>query len=88
METTIVKIGNSKGLIIPKKLLTAFGEVKQVDIKSEDGRLIITPLAENKSRSTWEQQFCDAIAKGFIPENDVIDVIDVENDFDKKEWTW
>jgi len=85
METTIVKIGNSKGLIIPKKLLSVFGEAKQVDIKEKDGGLIITPLAENKSRNNWEQQFNDAIAKGFIPEKDVIDV---ENDFDKKEWTW
>ena len=40
---------------------------------------------ENKARSDWEQQFSDAITKGFIPENDVIDV---ENDFDKKEWSW
>jgi antitoxin component of MazEF toxin-antitoxin module len=40
METTIVKIGNSKGLIIPKKLLTAFGEATQVDIKAIDGALI------------------------------------------------
>lgn len=85
METTIVKIGNSKGLIIPKKLLSAFGESTQVDIKVKDGRLIITPLAENISRSNWEQQFSAAIANGFIPENDLIDV---ENDFDKKEWTW
>jgi len=85
METTIVKIGNSKGLIIPKKLLSAFGEVKQVDIQVKDGGLLITPLTENKARSNWEQLFNDAIAKGFIPENDVIDI---ENDFDKKEWTW
>ena len=85
METTIVKIGNSKGLIIPKKLLSAFGEAKQVDIKAKDGGLIITPLAENKSRSNWEQQFYDAITKGLIPENDVIVI---ENNFDKKEWTW
>ncbi|MEI6679715.1 MAG: hypothetical protein WCL21_13960 [Mariniphaga sp.] len=85
METTIVKIGNSKGLIIPKKLLTAFGEATQVDIKAKDGGLVITPLADNKSRSNWEQQFHAAIAKGFMPDNDVIDV---ENDFDKKEWTW
>ena len=85
METTIVKIGNSRGLIIPKKLLTAFGEAKQVDIKAKDGGLIITPLSEIKARSNWEQIFYDAIAQGFTPENDVIDV---ENDFDKKEWTW
>jgi len=85
METTIVKIGNSKGLIIPKKLLSAFGEAKQVDIKAKDGELIITPLNENKVRINWEQQFYDAITNGFMPENDVIDI---ENDFDKKEWTW
>jgi hypothetical protein len=40
---------------------------------------------ENKARSDWEQQFSDAIIKGFISENDVIDV---ENNFDKKEWSW
>ena len=85
METTIVKIGNSRGLIIPKKLLTAFGEAKQVDIQVKDGGLIITRLSEIKARSNWEQLFYDAIAKGFTPENDVIDI---ENDFDKKDWTW
>lgn len=85
METTIVKIGNSKGLIIPKKLLAAFGEAKQVDIKVKDGELIITPLASDIARSNWEQQFNEAIAKGFIPEKDIIDI---ENDFDKEEWTW
>ncbi|MDO9633434.1 MAG: hypothetical protein Q7J05_00120 [Paludibacter sp.] len=85
METTIVKIGNSQGLIIPKKLLSTFGDVKQVDIQVKDGGLLITPLTENKARSNWEQQFYDAIAKGFTPGSDVIDI---ENDFDKKEWTW
>jgi antitoxin MazE len=85
METTIVKIGNSKGLIIPKKLLSTFGEARQVDIQVKDGGLIITPLSEIKARSNWEQLFYDAIAKGFTPENEVIDI---ENDFDKKEWTW
>ena len=85
METTIVKIGNSKGLIIPKKLLSTFGEARQVDIQVKDGGLIITPLSEIKARSNWEQLFNDAIAKGFAPGNDVIDI---ENDFDKKEWTW
>jgi len=51
----------------------------------KDGGLLITPLTENKARSNWEQLFYDAIAKGFTPGNDVIDI---ENDFDKKEWTW
>ncbi len=85
METAIVKIGNSRGLILPKKLLSLFGEENQVDIQEKDGGLVITPLIKNKARSNWEQIFADAIAKGFTPENDVIDI---ENDFDKKDWTW
>ena len=35
METAIVKIGNSRGLIIPKKLLSTFGEANQVDIQEK-----------------------------------------------------
>jgi len=42
METTIVKIGNSRGLIIPKKLLSTFGEANQVEIQEKDGGLVIT----------------------------------------------
>jgi antitoxin MazE len=85
METRIVKIGNSQGLIIPKKLLSTFGESKTVDIQANDGELVIKPMIENKARSNWEKQFTEAITNGFIPENDAIDI---ENEFDKKEWTW
>jgi len=85
METTIVKIGNSKGLIIPKRLLDTFGENKTVDIKVKDGGLLITPLVENKARVNWEKQFYEAIAKGYTPEDESGHI---ENDFDKEEWTW
>jgi antitoxin MazE len=85
METTIVKIGNSKGLIIPKRLLDTLGESKTVDIKVKEGGLLITPLTENKARANWEKQFYEAIAKGYVPEEESIHV---ENDFDAEEWTW
>jgi antitoxin MazE len=85
METTIVKIGNSQGLIIPKKLMIILGENKSVDIQEKDGGLLITPITENKVRSHWEKQFVDAFAKGFTPETDSMDI---ENDFDKEDWTW
>jgi antitoxin MazE len=85
METTIVKIGNSKGLIIPKRLLDTLGEGKNVDISIMDGGLLIKPLTENKARANWEKQFYQAIANGHKPEDDSIHV---ENDFDKEEWTW
>ncbi|HEX3010339.1 MAG TPA: hypothetical protein VHO90_22280 [Bacteroidales bacterium] len=85
METSIVKIGNSKGLIIPKKLLNTLGEGKLVDIQVKDGGLYITPLTENKPRATWEKKFSDAIANDYVPETDFPHI---ENDFDREEWTW
>ncbi len=85
MDTTIVKIGNSQGLIIPKKLLYAFGKSKVVDIQEKDGGLFIRPLTENIARSNWEEQFSFAISNGYAPE---IETDEIENDFDKEEWKW
>jgi antitoxin MazE len=85
METTIVKIGNSQGLIIPKKLMNTLGESKTVEIQEKDGGLLIRPLTENKARANWEIQFSVAIANGYTPESETSHV---ENEFDKEEWTW
>jgi antitoxin MazE len=83
MEATIVKIGNSQGLIIPKRILTTLGESKLVNVQIKDGGILITPLKDTSIRCDWEKQFADAISKGFKP--DFSD--DTENEFDKKEWT-
>ena len=85
METTIVKIGNSKGLIIPMSLLDSLGEGKRVNINVKDGGLLITPLTEIKARGNWERQFTEAIAKGHITDEESIHI---ENDFDKQKWEW
>ncbi|MFA6401081.1 MAG: hypothetical protein WCX31_05570 [Salinivirgaceae bacterium] len=85
MKTTIVKIGNSQGLIIPKKLLSTLGESKRVDIQVKESGLLIKSLTDNKARTNWENLFTDAITKGFVPDGEILEV---ENEFDKKEWTW
>jgi antitoxin MazE len=85
METTIVKIGNSQGLIIPKRLMNTLGESKTVEIQEKDGGLLIRPLTENKARANWEIQFSVAIANGYSPESESTHV---ENEFDNEEWTW
>jgi antitoxin MazE len=86
MEATIVKIGNSQGLIIPKKILARLGAIKKVDMQVKDGSLLIVPLNEEKSRQNWERQFADAIKDGYKTENDLFD--NIVNDFDKTDWTW
>jgi antitoxin MazE len=44
MKTTIVAIGNSKGIRLPKVLLEESGIVKDVEIKVISGGLRITPI--------------------------------------------
>ena len=48
-QTKIVKIGNSKGIVIPKKMLQAFGE--EVRLKLKDDTIEILCPIENTTES-------------------------------------
>jgi antitoxin MazE len=56
MKTAIRKMGNSQGVIIPKPLLAEIGAAAndQVDIKVEEGRIVIAPLKSNP-RAGWAE---------------------------------
>jgi len=52
-QTKIVKIGNSKGIVIPKKMLQAFGEEVRLELK--DDTIVIAPLVQKIiPQSQWE----------------------------------
>jgi antitoxin MazE len=84
METSIIKIGNSQGLIIPKRILSRFGAQRKVEINFRNGKLLISPVTE-KPRNGWAVAFAKAV-KGEDSERDYFK--EVENNFDKEEWTW
>jgi len=54
MKTTLRKMGNSQGILIPKPLLAEVGLQTDdpVDIKVKKGRIVITPM-ERISRAGW-----------------------------------
>jgi antitoxin MazE len=56
MKTAIRKMGNSQGVIIPKPLLTEIGAAAndQVDIKVEQGRIVIAPVKDDP-RAGWAE---------------------------------
>lgn len=56
MEANIIKVGNSKGIIIPSKFLKLIGLHEKVRINVEDNRLFIEPIEEHP-RSDWEELF-------------------------------
>jgi antitoxin MazE len=80
METSIIKIGNSKGLLLSKSILEQYNINDKIEVILEKGRIILKPI-ENP-RKNWEVSF-----KQMRKENDdqlLID--DVFNDEMPEEW--
>jgi antitoxin MazE len=72
MKTTIVAIGNSKGIRLPKVLLEESGIIKEVEIKVIKGGLRITPIKPPKATTSETATLSEkALAKDWdTPEED------------------
>jgi antitoxin MazE len=83
MKVDLVRIGNSRGVRIPKAIIEQCGFTDRVEMTVEDGRLVITPV-ENP-REGWEEAFramAEAGDDAPLMDEDVLDPA-VE-----AEWTW
>ncbi|MGH9529411.1 MAG: AbrB/MazE/SpoVT family DNA-binding domain-containing protein [Terriglobales bacterium] len=83
MKTELVRIGNSRGIRIPKPLIEQCGLGDEVDLRVENERLIISP--ERARRAGWEERFR---AAGPSSKDEHLLVTAGANDFDRKEWRW
>lgn len=83
MRAQIIKIGNSKGLRLPKAVIEQchFGDIVELEI--EDERVILRNPA-SKSRAGWEKAF-KAMHKN---KDDVIFEEMPESEWDHTEWEW
>jgi antitoxin MazE len=54
MHVTIRPFGNSRGIVIPKPMLTQLGLVDEADLTIEDGALVIRKPAP-PARTGWAQ---------------------------------
>ena len=69
MKASIIKIGNSKGIRIPKKLLEELKLTREADISIEKGKLVIRPAVNNVDEGIWLSH--SALAKEWdTPEKD------------------
>ncbi|MDH5560826.1 MAG: hypothetical protein OEY59_08210 [Deltaproteobacteria bacterium] len=82
MELKLIKIGNSKGVRLPKVILEELGNFSVADLKVKNGSLVITP--KYATRQDWESKFKDFGQDKEEPEL----LMDFNNDADEKEWTW
>ena len=62
MNTRIVRIGNSRGIRIPKLLLEQAGLAGEVEISVRDNSLVIKPA--RRPRAGWEAAFAEMAARG------------------------
>jgi antitoxin MazE len=84
MKSRLVRIGNSKGLRIPKPLLEQVGLQDEVEIKVRGDSLIIRPA--RRPREGWDAAFRDMAARG----DDALldDEEGPTSSWDEDEWQW
>ena len=81
-RANIVRIGNSRGLRIPKAVLEACGIRDAVELTVEAGRLVVQPV--KSARAGWAEAARAMAERG---EDHLLDP-EVPTAFDEKEWEW
>lgn len=82
MKAKIIRIGNSKGIRLPKPVIDQVGLAEEVDLKVRDGEIVISPA--NVPRRGWAEA---AQALSVAGEDRLLDD-PVPTDFDRDEWEW
>ena len=84
MRASIVRIGNSQGIRIPKVVLEQTGLHGEVDLEVKDEKIIISPV--KKPRQDWDRQFKLMAARGDdkLLDSEVVSL----TSFDGEEWEW
>jgi antitoxin MazE len=81
MNARIVRIGNSKGVRIPKPLLEIAGLPEDVELHAENGR--ITIVAGRLPRSGWAEAAQELRERG---EDGILETPPTR--FDSEDWEW
>jgi antitoxin MazE len=59
MTTTLVRIGNSRGLRLPRKLLAIYGinENDELELEEQAEGILIRPASKGRGKIPWEQAY-------------------------------
>lgn len=83
VKTRIVRIGNSKGIRLPKLFLEQTHLGEEVELEMQENQIVIRP-AENP-RAGWETQFKEMAAHS---DDELLDAEWPRTSFDEEEWEW
>ncbi|MEM1221799.1 MAG: AbrB/MazE/SpoVT family DNA-binding domain-containing protein [Verrucomicrobiota bacterium] len=84
MKASIIKIGNSRGIRIPKPVFEQCGFKEEVELEVKDDKLVVRPYAQ--ARENWEAAFQAMAERG----DDAIEpeYADLSNEWDQEDWEW
>jgi len=82
MKVSIVSIGNSKGIRIPKSILGQCNFNEAAELEVENNTLVIKPI-KKKVREGWAKAF-----KEMHERKDDLLLLDDSVDIDMKDWEW
>jgi antitoxin MazE len=82
VRSKVIKIGNSRGIRIPRAMLEQAGLTDEVEMKIEGNKLIIA--AARHPRHGWEAHFADMAEQG---DDRLLDETP-PTQWDEEEWTW
>lgn len=84
MKAEIVRIGNSRGIRLPKAILEQCGLEGTVELEVSENCLLIRPAKQ--VRAGWSKAFGKMHRQN---DDDLIDQADaIANKFDEDEWQW
>ena len=84
MKASIIKIGNSHGIRIPKPIIAQCGFEEEVEFSVQNNSLIIKPL--KSSRKNWDTAFKKMAANG---DDQLLDSETLsQTEWDESEWEW
>jgi antitoxin MazE len=81
MELSIIQIGNSKGIRLPKTLIEKYNIKEKVELILEKGYLILKPIAT--PRKGWEESFKEMNERG----EDQLLIDDVFEEENHEQWS-
>jgi antitoxin MazE len=84
MKTSIIRIGNSQGIRIPKLLLEQSRLEKEVELEVSDKQ--ITIRSAGRPRHGWEDKF--KIMTQNKDDKLIDSVAHIQNRWEKDEWEW
>jgi antitoxin MazE len=83
MKAELVRIGNSRGIRIPKPLIEQCGLGETVELRVDNNCLVISPV--RRPRQGWAEAFR---AAGSSEHDELLLEGGEPNEFDREEWQW